>query len=182
MRLRQTIGFSLALLVMSGGAMTGAAAADLPEQHRQGAKKPAAEQRHRAARHVARGAAHRRDQGRRQFAEDSPVAVRPTGKREVGTAAWYGGRHLGRRTASGETLDAVHPTAAHRTLPLHSLVRVTNLNNGRSAVVRINDRGPASHALLIDLSPAAAAELDMKRDGLVPVAIEPVTTVAEAGQ
>jgi rare lipoprotein A len=76
----------------------------------------------------------------------------------------------------------VHPTAAHRTLPLHSLVRVTNLNNGRSAVVRINDRGPASHALLIDLSPAAAAELDMKRDGLVPVAIEPVTTVAEAGQ
>lgn len=67
-----------------------------------------------------------------------------TGRREIGFAAWYGGRHLGRRTASGERLDAVHVTAAHRWLPLHSLVRVTNLSNGRSVIATINDRGPVA--------------------------------------
>jgi rare lipoprotein A len=180
MRLRQTIGFSLALLVMSGGTMTGAAAADPHEQHRHSAKKPAA--RH-AVRHAA---AHRREHARRHAArgpEDRDVGpVHAIGAREVGTAAWYGGRHLGRRTASGETLDAVHATAAHRTLPLNSLARVTNLNNGRSTVVRITDRGPASRDFLIDLSPAAADALDMKRAGIAPVSIEPVATVADAAE
>jgi rare lipoprotein A len=101
-----------------------------------------------------------------------PVQV--IGQREVGAAAWYGGRHIGRRTASGERLDAVHLTAAHRSLPLHSLVRVTNLTNGRSVVARITDRGPVSQSLLIDVSPCVADELDMKRAGIVSVAVEPV--------
>ena len=69
---------------------------------------------------------------------------------QVGRAAWYGNQHVGRLTASGERLDTVHATAAHRSLPLHSLVRVTNLQNGRSVVVRINDRGPVSRSLLIE--------------------------------
>ena len=84
--------------------------------------------------------------------------MRVIGQREVGRAAWYGDRHVGRRTASGERLDAVHATAAHRSLPLHSLVRVTNLRNGRSVIARINDRGPVSRSLLIDVSPRAADE------------------------
>ena len=100
--------------------------------------------------------------------------TRTIGVRQVGSAAWYGGSHVGMRTASGVPLDGVHPTAAHRSLPLNSLLRVTNLKNGRSVVVLITDRGPASPHLLVDLSPRAADELDMKRDGIVPVAIEPV--------
>lgn len=100
------------------------------------------------------------------------------GPREVGTAAWYGGRHIGGRTASGERLDAIHPTAAHRTLPLHSLVRVTNLSNGRSAICTINDRGPVSRSLLIDLSPRMADELDMRRSGLAHVSVEPIAEAA----
>ena len=100
--------------------------------------------------------------------------LRVIGQREVGGAAWYGGRHVGRRTASGERLDMVHVTAAHRSLPLNSLVRVTNLRNGRSVVATINDRGPVSHSLLIDLSPKAAEELHMMRAGIVTVAIDPV--------
>lgn len=104
--------------------------------------------------------------------------VRVIGRREIGTAAWYGGRHLGERTASGERLDAVHATAAHRSLPLHSLVRVTNLRNGRSAIATINDRGPVSRSLLIDLSPRVAEELDMVRAGIATVAVEPVAATA----
>jgi rare lipoprotein A len=111
--------------------------------------------------------------------------VRVVGRREVGSAAWYGGRHVGRRTASGDRLDAVHATAAHRSLPLHSLVRVTNLNNGRSVIAKITDRGPVSRSLVIDLSPRCAEELDMKRSGIAPVAVEPVApappTAATAG-
>ncbi|HEV2334713.1 MAG TPA: septal ring lytic transglycosylase RlpA family protein [Stellaceae bacterium] len=100
--------------------------------------------------------------------------MKVVGQREIGAAAWYGGRHIGRRTASGERLDAVELTAAHRSLPLYSLVRVTNLTNGRSCVARINDRGPVSHSLLIDVSPGVADKLDMKRAGIVKVAVEPV--------
>jgi rare lipoprotein A (peptidoglycan hydrolase) len=105
------------------------------------------------------------------------TTVRCVGKPETGTAAWYGGRYLGRRTTSGERLDTIHATAAHRTLPLNSLARVTNLRNGRSVVVRVTDRGPVSDDLLIDMSPSAAAELHMKDAGLVPVRVEQVVEV-----
>jgi rare lipoprotein A len=108
--------------------------------------------------------------------------LRVVGAREVGYAAWYGGGHVGRRTASGEPLDRVHPTAAHRWLPLHSLVRVTNLRNGRSVIATINDRGPVSHHLLIDVSPSAAAKLDMVHSGIAKVAIEPVVEATRPRQ
>ena len=94
------------------------------------------------------------------------------GRREVGRASWYGNWHVGRLTATGERLDTAHPTAAHRTLPMHTVVKVTNLKNGRSVVVTINDRGPVSRRLSIDLSPRAAEELAMRHDGVVPVTIE----------
>jgi rare lipoprotein A (peptidoglycan hydrolase) len=106
-----------------------------------------------------------------------PMAVRCVGKPETGTAAWYGGRYIGRRTTSGERLDTTHLTAAHRTLPLNSLARVTNLHNGRSVVVRVTDRGPVADSLLIDMSPRAAAELNMKEAGLAPVRVEQVVEV-----
>jgi len=106
------------------------------------------------------------------------LCVRAIGRAETGTAAWYGGTYIGRRTSSGSTLDTTHLTAAHRTLPLNSLARVTNLGNGRSVIVRVTDRGPISTTLLIDMSPRAADELQMKHAGLVPVRVEPVVEVA----
>jgi rare lipoprotein A len=107
-------------------------------------------------------------------------ALKVVGHRETGRAAWYGGRHVGQRTASGDVLDSTRSTAAHRSLPLNSLARVTNLNNGRSVVVTVTDRGPHGRGRLIDVSPRAADELDMKRDGVVPVAVEPVANVRQA--
>lgn len=108
--------------------------------------------------------------------------VRAVGPRQVGEAAWYGGRYVGRRTSSGERLDRIHATAAHRDLPLNSLVRVTNLDNGRSVIVRITDRGPVSEDLLIDVSPKAADDLEMKQAGIVRVAVEQVVEVPSAGK
>lgn len=90
----------------------------------------------------------------------------------AGVASWYGGRHLGRRTASGEILTAHARTAAHRSLPLGSLVRVTNLKNGKVSLVKINDRGPFVAGRLIDLSEQAARDLGMIEDGLAHVRLE----------
>lgn len=104
-------------------------------------------------------------------------AVRTVGLRQTGAAAWYGGSYVGRRTSSGERLDTVHPTAAHRSLPLNSLARVTNLGNGRSVIVRVTDRGPVSESLLIDMSPKAAEQLDMKTAGIARVMVEQVVAV-----
>ena len=78
---------------------------------------------------------------------------------EVGMASYYGDKHQGRRTANGERFDMHALTAAHRTLPFGTRVEVTNLENGRSVVVRINDRGPFVEGRVIDLSQAAAREL-----------------------
>jgi rare lipoprotein A len=110
-------------------------------------------------------------------ADPRPSPVRVVGKSQTGRAAWYGGRYVGRQTTSGERLDTIHATAAHRTLPLNTLVRVTNLKNGRSVVARITDRGPISTALLIDMSPRAADELNMRDAGVVPVRVEQVVEV-----
>ena len=89
-----------------------------------------------------------------------------------GSASWYGPGFYGRRTASGETLQPGTHTAAHRTLPFGTKVRVTNLNNGRSVVVRINDRGPHRRNRVIDLAEGAASELMMMQAGEVPVRLE----------
>ncbi len=99
-----------------------------------------------------------------------------SGYRERGIASWYGSKFHGRPTASGERYDMYAMTAAHRTLPLPSYVRVTNLENGRSVVVRVNDRGPFHGNRIIDLSYAAASKIGMlgKGTALVEVvAIDP---------
>jgi len=93
---------------------------------------------------------------------------------EEGLASWYGGKFNGRKTASGEIFDTNKFTAAHRSLPFGTLVRVTNLMNGKVTVVRITDRGPFVAGRVIDLSRIAAFELDMFKYGIVPVKIEVV--------
>ena len=91
-----------------------------------------------------------------------------------GMASWYGGKHHGGPTASGERFDKNAMTAAHRTLPMGTRVRVTNKHNGRVVEVRINDRGPYGKGRIIDLSEAAARRLDMIDAGVVPVRLEVV--------
>jgi len=91
---------------------------------------------------------------------------------ETGQASWYGGKHHGRPTASGEPFNQHALTAAHRSLPFGSRVQVTNLRNERRVVVRINDRGPFTRGRIIDLSRGAAQQLDMLRDGVVPVQLQ----------
>jgi len=94
-----------------------------------------------------------------------------TDYRRTGVASWYGAAFHGRRTANSEIYDMDALTAAHPTLPLPSLVQVTNLANGRSLVVRVNDRGPFVANRLIDLSQAAARELGFERQGLAKVSV-----------
>jgi rare lipoprotein A len=92
-----------------------------------------------------------------------------------GKAAWYGGRHHGGPTASGERFNKNALTAAHRTLPMNTYVRVTNLRNGKSVVVRINDRGPfGKKERIIDVSEAAARKLGMLQSGTAPVKLSVV--------
>ena len=91
-----------------------------------------------------------------------------------GTASWYGAWHHGKVTANGESYDMFAMTAAHKTIPLGSLVKVTRKDNGKSIVVRINDRGPYKKRRIIDLSYAAAKSLGMKKKGVSRVTIEVV--------
>ncbi len=91
---------------------------------------------------------------------------------ETGVASWYGPGFHGKSTANGETYDQQDHTAAHRTLQMPSVVRVTNLDNGRSTVVRVNDRGPYARSRIIDLSRAAAQDLDIVRNGTAHVRID----------
>ncbi|OQY32161.1 MAG: hypothetical protein B6241_12055 [Spirochaetaceae bacterium 4572_59] len=90
---------------------------------------------------------------------------------EKGVASWYGGKFHGRLTANGEIFNTHELTAAHKQLPFNSLVTVTNLSNGRTVCVRINDRGPFVDGRIIDLSYAAAVELDMVKTGTTPVLV-----------
>jgi rare lipoprotein A len=96
-----------------------------------------------------------------------------TGGVQRGLGTWYGKEQQGGPTASGERFDRFKMTAAHRTLPLGTHVRVTNTKNGKSVEVRINDRGPYGRAI-IDVSEAAARQLGMIDAGVVPVTIEVV--------
>jgi len=89
-----------------------------------------------------------------------------------GPASWYGGKFHGRRTANGERFNKNELTAAHRSLPFGTRVRVTNQRNGRSVVVRINDRGPFIGNRVIDLSQAAAQAVGMVRSGVAPVQLD----------
>jgi rare lipoprotein A len=98
--------------------------------------------------------------------------VRVAGTSQFGKASWYD--QVGSPTASGESLDTFTATAAHRSLPLASYAKVTNLDNRRSVIVKINDRGPYIRGRIIDLSPRAADALNMKGAGVVAVVIEPM--------
>lgn len=99
---------------------------------------------------------------------------------ETGEASWYGPGFHGGKTANGEAFNQNGLTAAHRTLPLPSMIRVTNLNNGKSIVVRVNDRGPFADDRILDVSKAAAQELDMIRTGVAKVKIEYLKRETEA--
>ena len=98
-----------------------------------------------------------------------PKAAKPY---QVGTASWYGSYFQGKTTASGEPYDMYDMTAAHMQLPLGTMVKVTNLRNGRSVVLRINDRGPVVDGRIIDVSYNAAKALDFKARGLQRVRLD----------
>lgn len=108
------------------------------------------------------------------LAFSAPVTVLPATAATLidGVASWYGPGFNGRKTASGEIFNTNQLTAAHKTLPFGTSVRVTNLENGRSVVVRINDRGPYVGSRVIDLSHAAAVQIGMIEDGTAKVKIE----------
>jgi rare lipoprotein A (peptidoglycan hydrolase) len=198
MHMRRTIGISLAFLVISAGAMAKTSEKSTCHHpgHPQGAKPQKAEP-HTTKRQPAssrgahsrprtRYAAHHAAPPRHRHAGSLPIAedsggppdsyltpARGLGGREIGKAAWY--NFVGSYTSTGERLDAVTATAAHRTLPLASYAKVTSLDSGRSVIVKINDRGPNTRRFIIDLSPRAAEELDMRRSGVASVMVEPVS-------
>jgi len=93
-------------------------------------------------------------------------------KVQVGTASWYGKQFHGRQTASGDTYDMFQFTAAHRTLPLGTLVKVTNLRNGKWVVVKVNDRGPYVGHRVMDVSYGAAQMMGFRQRGLEKVKLE----------
>ena len=148
MQMRRTIGISLACLVTSACAID-----KTPEE----------------------GTSHYPDEATSvpQGIAETPCCdpVLAVEKSQFGQASWYG--MVGSKTASGELLDRVTATAAHRSLPLASYAKVTNLDSGCSVIVRINDRGPYIRGRIIDLSPHAADVLDMKRVGVAAVVVEP---------
>jgi rare lipoprotein A len=194
MPLRQTIGISLALVMASANALAsapeksvafhpapppGAAPDKSPDPS---GRVPASPKRVRFAAHPAQWFRHRQrvadgdSSADNDFAEPHWGPMHTTAAPQIGEATWYD--LVGRRTADGERLDSTTPTAAHRSLPLGSCARVTDLDTGQSIIVKINDRGPFSRRSIIDLSPAAARELGMRREGVAAVAVEPVTPTA----
>jgi rare lipoprotein A len=101
---------------------------------------------------------------------------------QTGRASWYGRYFQGQKTASGEPFDMNAFTCAHRSLPLGSLLKVTNLRNRKSVLVRVNDRGPVPEDRILDLSYAAAHSLGFSRRGTAPVQVEVITTSPEVAQ
>jgi len=99
---------------------------------------------------------------------------------ETGKASYYGDKWIGRLTANGETYRRGDVTAAHKTLPFNTMVKVTNMNNGKQVVVRINNRGPYVKGRIIDLSVEAAKALEMQKAGVVRVKLETLAKPAKA--
>lgn len=95
---------------------------------------------------------------------------------ETGDASWYGEKYQGKPTASGEPFDMYAYTAANRTLPFGTIIKVTNLKNNKSVQVRINDRGPSKESRIVDLSYQAAKDIGLLHDGIVPVKVETIST------
>jgi rare lipoprotein A len=184
MQMRMAIGITLALSIFGTAAQAEQTPAKDQRSVSSAKARPAkvaangGRQTHETGRTAARANRETRDREAEDPPQDEYIGpMQVVGKREIGSAAWYGGPLIGRRTASGDRLDAVRATAAHRSLPLATLVRVTNLTNGRSVIAKITDRGPVSRARLIDVSPAVADKLDMRRAGVAHVSVEPVAPV-----
>jgi len=113
-----------------------------------------------------------RDSGRASASPGSTGAAAPERATQTGRIAYYGKKFAGRRTASGERFDPEAMTMAHRALPFGTRVRVTNLENGKSVIVRVNDRGPSTQGRIGDVSQAAAEQLEMTRAGVVDARLE----------
>lgn len=113
--------------------------------------------------------------------QQKPKALESSTKKpyQVGKASWYGGLFQGKATASGEDYNMYDFTAAHRELPLGTFVKVTNLSNLKSVIVRVNDRGPVTPGRIIDLSYRAARSLEMRQSGLQKVRIDIVDAPEE---
>jgi rare lipoprotein A len=109
---------------------------------------------------------------------DTATRVSLSGDEKTGYASWYGHPYHGRRTSNGETYDMNTLTAAHRTLAFDTVVKVSNLENGRDVTVRINDRGPFVKDRIIDLSYAAAKQIKMVGPGMAKVSLEVLKAVA----
>lgn len=107
---------------------------------------------------------------------DYTIVEEPKGFTQEGIASWYGEKFHGHKTSNGEVYDMYSMSAAHKTLPLPSFVKVTNKDNGKTAIVRINDRGPFHTGRIIDLSFSAAKKLDVIKTGTANVKIEVITT------
>jgi rare lipoprotein A len=110
------------------------------------------------------------------------VRASASGYRERGRASWYGSKFHGRNTSSGEPFDMYKVSAAHKSLPLPSWVEVTNLDNNRKLVVRVNDRGPFKEGRIIDLSYAAAVKLGVLDAGTAPVEVRAIDFGAETAK
>ena len=106
------------------------------------------------------------------FSLDLSAFATGKGKTQTGTASWYGAKYHGRKSSNGEIYNKNKLTAAHPSLPFNTWVKVTNLANNKTVVVRITDRGPFAGRRIIDLSEAAAREIDMIRTGLAKVQME----------
>jgi rare lipoprotein A len=106
--------------------------------------------------------------------------AQPVHYKATGLASWYGPGFYGRKTASGERFSAKAMTAAHKTLPFGTTVKVTNVDNGKSVVVRINDRGPFVKGRLIDLSKSAASELGLMGEGTASVEVVALNAPGES--
>ena len=119
--------------------------------------------------------------GVRRMQATPPASATSAVLKLKGVAAWYGGKFQGRMTANGETFDLHAYTAAHRTLPFGTLVRVRHACNGRHVIVRINDRGPYGGGRIIDLSQAAAREIGIYRKGRCKVELQVVDGDAQPG-
>jgi rare lipoprotein A len=104
--------------------------------------------------------------------KDYPIVKEPRGFTQEGISSWYGKKFHGHKTSNGDVYDMYSMSAAHKTLPIPSYVRVTNKDNGKTAIVRVNDRGPFHEGRIIDLSFAAATKLDVIKTGTANVKIE----------
>jgi rare lipoprotein A len=103
------------------------------------------------------------------------IVIDNSGRRQQGQASYYAKKFDGRKMANGEPLRLTSNAAASKSLPLGTVARVTNIKNGRSAVVEIQDRGPFRQGGVVDLTPSVASQLGLKRAGLAPVIVSPIS-------